>query len=63
MIKIKNEGQMEEYRANLELWKIEQKRQFEEFIIEENELEARLVSFLFVFFFLSLESILIDVFL
>ena len=34
---------MANYRTNLELWKAEQKRQFQEFIIDENELNKRLV--------------------
>ena len=33
---------METYRANLGKWKQEQQRQFEEFIIDERELESRL---------------------
>jgi hypothetical protein len=35
---------MELYRKKIELWKREQVRQYEEFIIEENELQDRLVS-------------------
>ena len=35
---------MDTYKYNLELWKQEQKRQFEEFIIEEPELHDRLVN-------------------
>ena len=34
---------MESYRNELELWEQEQKRQFHEFIIDEKELENRLV--------------------
>ena len=34
---------MQTYRQNIELWRLEQNRQFEEFIIEERELESRLV--------------------
>lgn len=34
---------MEIYRKKIELWKREQVRQYEEFLIEENELEDRLV--------------------
>lgn len=37
---------MEKYRLNLDLWKKEQQRQFEEFLIEEPELEERLVIFI-----------------
>ena len=35
---------MDCYREELELWKKEQTRQFQEFVIEEPELENRLVS-------------------
>jgi hypothetical protein len=34
---------MSVYRNDLELWRHEQKRQYEEFIIDERELESRLV--------------------
>lgn len=46
---IKNETEMDAYRASLDLWKQEQTRQFQEFMIEEKELENRLVRFLFLF--------------
>jgi hypothetical protein len=38
---------MDAYRQSLEQWRLEQKRQFEEFIIDEKELEDRLVRFFF----------------
>jgi hypothetical protein len=41
---IKNETQMEKYFKDLEAWENEQKRQWEEFQIEDEELENRLVS-------------------
>ena len=34
---------MDAYRESLTLWREEQKRQFQEFIIDEKELENRLV--------------------
>lgn len=34
---------MEIYRENIDSWKQEQNRQFEEFVIDEPELETRLV--------------------
>jgi hypothetical protein len=40
---IKNETEMSAYRNDLEQWRQEQNRQFEEFIIDERELESRLV--------------------
>lgn len=36
---------MDTYRQKLQLWESEQKRQFEEFVIDEKELENRLVKF------------------
>jgi hypothetical protein len=38
-----------DYRKELERWENEQTRQFEEFIIDEDELKERLVIFLFYF--------------
>ena len=35
---------MDRYRDEIEQWKAEQTRQFQEFVIEESELENRLVS-------------------
>lgn len=35
---------MKIYHKELEQWQNEQKRQYEEFIIDENELESRLVT-------------------
>jgi hypothetical protein len=35
---------MKNYHKDLELWQNEQKRQYEEFLIDENELESRLVN-------------------
>lgn len=40
---IKNEEDTHNYQQQLELWQNEQKRQFEEFVIDEKELESRLV--------------------
>jgi len=34
---------MDKYREEIEQWKFEQTRQFQEFVIEEPELEDRLV--------------------
>ncbi len=44
---VKNETEMAVYRNDLEQWRQEQNRQFEEFIIDERELESRLVSLFF----------------
>lgn len=49
MFKIKNETDMDGYRQDLELWKAEQTRQFQEFVIDEAELENRLVNFIEMF--------------
>ncbi len=35
---------MDQYREEIEQWKYEQTRQFQEFVIEESELENRLVN-------------------
>lgn len=40
---VKNETEMDVYRKKIDLWKKEQVRQYEEFVIEENELAERLV--------------------
>ena len=50
---IKNDTQMENYFKELKSWENEQKRQWEEFEIEDEELENRLVSLLKIktFFF------------
>ena len=42
---------MDGYRQDLELWKAEQTRQFQEFVIDEAELENRLVNFIEMFMF------------
>ena len=44
--KIKNETEMDQYREEIEQWKYEQTRQFQEFVIEESELENRLVNWI-----------------
>lgn len=44
IIQIKNEKQIETYLKNLNNWENEQKRLWEEFQIDEQELERRLVS-------------------
>ena len=41
--KIKNDTDTENYNKEVMLWQNEQKRQFEEFIIDDQELENRLV--------------------
>lgn len=41
---------MEIYRAKINTWKQEQIRNFEEFLIEKNELEDRLVKICFINF-------------
>lgn len=40
---IKNETEMDKYRKELKNWENEQKRQWEEFEIDDSELEKRLV--------------------
>ena len=53
---------MDNYNKELSEWENEQKRQYEEFIIDENELETRLVKKIYTFFlklkfnFLNLEK-------
>jgi hypothetical protein len=42
---IKNENEMDRYHKELKAWETEQKRQWEEFEIDESELEKRLVCF------------------
>ena len=41
---------MDNYNKELSEWENEQKRQYEEFIIDENELETRLVKKIYTFF-------------
>ena len=42
---------MDNYKKELSEWENEQKRQYEEFIIDEHELETRLVRKIYTFFF------------
>lgn len=53
---------MDGYRQDLELWKAEQTRQFQEFVIDEAELENRLVNFHLNIYVLKLTTSLVNKF-